>query len=107
MYVLNISRILTVDILVFIADIPTEPELMISQVFLTLEYSSFVGDIWNRENRSGVQLMSGAKAENVHLPDARDQAETNPGRVHGVAGELYMEHVILKRCSDHEQNHQD
>jgi len=25
-----------------------EPELMISQGFLVLDYSSFVGDMWNR-----------------------------------------------------------
>ncbi len=41
------------------------------------------------------------------LPDAWDQAEANPARVLGVAGELLMERTILKRRADHEQDHRD
>jgi len=41
------------------------------------------------------------------LPDAWDQAEANPSRVLGVAGELLMERTILKRRADHEQDHRD
>ena len=41
------------------------------------------------------------------LPDAWDQAEANPTRVLGVAGELLMERAILERRADYEQDHRD
>ena len=47
------------------------------------------------------------KPDASRLPDAWDQAEANPARVLGVAGELLMERAILKRRADHEQDHRD
>jgi len=52
--------------------------------------------------RAGPYVSYGSR-----LPDTRDQTEANPGSVLGVAGELRMERAILKRRSDHEQNHRD